>query len=116
MPGTVHAIVVVRPDGRTSAAYHLRRTFASLAAGSRRPDAVTLVVCGTDPAVEDALEPGSLPDPTADGRGVRGKEVTPFLLARVSELTHEESRTANVALLENNARVAARIARALVAS
>lgn len=71
MPGTVHAIVVVRPDGRTSAAYHLRRTFASLAAGSRRPDAVTLVVCGTDPAVEDALEPGSLPDPTADGRGVR---------------------------------------------
>ena len=71
MPGTVHAIVVVRPDGRTSAAYHLRRTFASVAAGSRRPDAVTLVVCGTDPAVEDALEPGNLPDPTADGRGVR---------------------------------------------
>lgn len=71
MPGTVHAIVVVRPDGRTSAAYHLRRTMASLAGGSRRPDAVTLVVCGTDPAVEDALEPGSLPDPTADGRGIR---------------------------------------------
>ena len=71
MPGTVHAIVVVRPDGRTSAAYHLRRTVASLAGGSRRPDAVTLAVCGTDPAVEDALEPGSLPDPTADGRGVR---------------------------------------------
>ena len=52
----------------------------------------------------------------AEARGVRGKEVTPFLLARVSELTHAESRTANVALLENNARVAARIARALVAS
>ena len=52
----------------------------------------------------------------AEARGVRGKEVTPFLLARVSELTHEESRTANVALLENNARVAARIAQALAAS
>ncbi|NCA81970.1 MAG: pseudouridine-5'-phosphate glycosidase [Opitutae bacterium] len=52
----------------------------------------------------------------AEARGVRGKEVTPFLLARVSELTHEESRTANVALLENNARVAAHIAQALVAS
>ena len=51
----------------------------------------------------------------AEARGVRGKEVTPFLLARVSELTHEESRTANVALLENNARVAARIACALAA-
>ena len=49
----------------------------------------------------------------ADERGVRGKEVTPFLLARVSELTHEESRTANVALLQNNARVAAQIAGAL---
>ena len=52
----------------------------------------------------------------ADERGVRGKEVTPFLLARVSELTHEESRAANVSLLENNARVAARIARALAGS
>ena len=51
----------------------------------------------------------------AEARGVRGKEVTPFLLARVSELTHEESRTANVALLENNARAAAQIARALAA-
>ena len=52
----------------------------------------------------------------ADERGVRGKEVTPFLLARVSELTHEESRTANVALLQNNARVAAQISGALAAS
>ena len=51
----------------------------------------------------------------AEARGVRGKEVTPFLLARVSELTHEESRTANVALLQNNARVAACIAKALAA-
>ena len=51
----------------------------------------------------------------AEDRGVRGKYVTPFLLARVSELTHEESRTANVALLENNARVAAQIAGALAA-
>lgn len=71
MPGTVHAIVVVRPDGRTSAAYHLRRTFAALSAGTRRPDAVTVVVCGTDPAVEDALEPGSLPNPTASGQSLR---------------------------------------------
>ena len=49
----------------------------------------------------------------ATRHGVRGKEVTPFLLARVSELTHEKSRTANVALLKNNARLAAQIARAL---
>jgi pseudouridine-5'-phosphate glycosidase len=60
-------------------------------------------------AIAQALE-------EAEERDVRGKYVTPFLLARVSELTHEESRTANVALLQNNARVAALIAGALAAS
>ena len=60
-------------------------------------------------AIAQALE-------EAEDRDVRGKYVTPFLLARVSELTHEESRTANVALLQNNARVAAQIAGALAAS
>lgn len=52
----------------------------------------------------------------AEAQGVRGKAVTPFLLARVSELTHGESKAANLALLENNARVAAEVARALAAS
>ena len=46
----------------------------------------------------------------AEAQGVRGKAVTPFLLSRVSELTHGESKSANLALLENNARVAAQIA------
>lgn len=46
----------------------------------------------------------------ADAQNVRGKAVTPFLLARVAELTHGESKAANLALLENNARVAAEIA------
>ena len=49
----------------------------------------------------------------AKAQGVQGKRVTPFLLSRVSELTHGESKTANLALLENNARVAAEIAVAL---
>ena len=49
----------------------------------------------------------------AEAQGVRGKAVTPFLLARVSELTHGESKAANLALLENNARVAAEIGKAL---
>jgi len=46
----------------------------------------------------------------AEAQGVRGKAVTPFLLSRVSELTHGGSKAANLALLENNARVAALIA------
>ena len=49
----------------------------------------------------------------AEAQNVRGKAVTPFLLTRVSKLTHGESKTANLALLENNARVAAEIALAL---
>jgi len=49
----------------------------------------------------------------ADAQGVRGSQVTPFVLARVKELTDGESLRANVALLLNNAAVAAQIARAL---
>jgi len=41
---------------------------------------------------------------------IRGKSVTPYLLARVSEVTGEESMRVNLALLHNNARVAAKIA------
>jgi pseudouridine-5'-phosphate glycosidase len=49
----------------------------------------------------------------AEARGITGKAVTPFLLARVSELTGEASLRANVVLLLNNARVAAAVAAAL---
>ncbi|HSK68394.1 MAG TPA: pseudouridine-5'-phosphate glycosidase [Candidatus Limnocylindria bacterium] len=49
----------------------------------------------------------------AERQGVRGKEVTPFLLARVSELTGGESLRSNIQLVLNNVRLAARIAAAL---
>ena len=49
----------------------------------------------------------------AEAEGVSGKEVTPFLLARVFEATGGRSLEANVALVESNARLAARIALAL---
>jgi pseudouridine-5'-phosphate glycosidase len=48
----------------------------------------------------------------AEGAGVGGKALTPFLLARTVELTGGRARRANEALLLNNARLAARIARA----
>ncbi len=51
MPARVHAILVVRPDGRTPAAHHLRRTLAGLADQTRRADALTIVVCGDDEGV-----------------------------------------------------------------
>lgn len=47
-----------------------------------------------------------------DKKGVSGKAVTPYLLARILELTAGASLATNIALVENNARLAARIARA----
>ncbi|HEU5011404.1 MAG TPA: pseudouridine-5'-phosphate glycosidase [Roseiflexaceae bacterium] len=46
--------------------------------------------------------------------GVRGQAVTPFLLSAVAEETEGESMQTNIALLRQNARVAAEIAVALV--
>lgn len=44
---------------------------------------------------------------------ISGKAVTPFLLARIAEQTAGRSLQANLALLKNNARIAADIAQAL---
>lgn len=46
-------------------------------------------------------------------KGKHGKDVTPFLLDRLNELTKGRSMRANLSLLLNNARLAAQIARAL---
>ncbi|MGI6238473.1 MAG: pseudouridine-5'-phosphate glycosidase [Christensenellales bacterium] len=62
-----------------------------------------------DRAIAEALR-------EADTRGVKGKEVTPFLLARVKDITGGDSLEANIQLVLNNARVAARIANELVKS
>ena len=59
-----------------------------------------------EPAIQQALK-------MAEAENIRGKAISPFLLKHVSELTGGESLKANIALLENNARVAAQIARAL---
>ncbi len=46
----------------------------------------------------------------AEAAGVHGKEITPFLLAKVKDLTGGESLKSNIQLALNNARCAARIA------
>ena len=45
-------------------------------------------------------------------RGIRGKSVTPFLLEHIAVESGGRTLEANLALLEHNARVAARIATA----
>lgn len=51
----------------------------------------------------------------AERLGVRGADLTPFLLGQIAAATGDESVEANLALLEQNARVGAEIARALAA-
>jgi pseudouridine-5'-phosphate glycosidase len=56
--------------------------------------------------LEDSLE-------QAKREQITGREVTPFLLARMAERSHGATLRANIALLENNVRVATAIAAAL---
>jgi pseudouridine-5'-phosphate glycosidase len=49
----------------------------------------------------------------AAAAGVTGKQVTPFLLARIKQLTQGRSLATNIALVKNNAQVGAELARAL---
>lgn len=49
----------------------------------------------------------------AAASAIGGKDITPFVLSRVSELTDGASMAANIALLINNARIAGEIAREL---
>ena len=56
-----------------------------------------------DAAIEQALS-------DAKARGIHGKETTPFLLARVVELTGGDSLESNIKLVLNNAKVAAQTA------
>ncbi len=60
-----------------------------------------------NPAIEAAVR-------EAEAQGIVGKALTPFLLGRMLDLTAGRSLTANVALIVNNARVAARIAASLL--
>ncbi|OJX48623.1 pseudouridine-5'-phosphate glycosidase [Devosia sp. 66-22] len=66
-----------------------------------------------DPAFIGAMIERALAD--AEAAGIQGKETTPYLLKRIFELTEGKSLVSNIALVKNNAAVAARIAVALAA-
>ncbi len=59
-----------------------------------------------EPQIEQALA-------ECEAAGLRSADVTPYLLRRIAELTGDRSLRTNLALLRNNARVAAAIAVAL---
>ncbi|MER9960844.1 pseudouridine-5'-phosphate glycosidase [Mesorhizobium sp. M0045] len=61
-----------------------------------------------DPAFIDGTIAAAVAE--AEKRGIGRKELTPFLLARINELSQGRSLKANIALVRNNAALAARIA------
>ena len=67
------------------------------------PEAFAMPRAAIDGAIEQALR-------EAQQEGIGGKESTPFLLARVNELTGGNSLLSNIQLVLNNARLAAAIA------
>lgn len=67
------------------------------------PQAFAMPRSVIDPAIAQALQ-------EAKAQNIQGKESTPFLLARVCEITGGDSLAANIQLVLNNARLAADIA------
>lgn len=67
------------------------------------PEAAAMPHDVIDRVIEAALD-------EADRRGIRGKGLSPFLLERITRATEGSSLRANIALIRNNARVAADIA------
>lgn len=73
-------------------------------------------VIAVSPPVEAALDPGTVESWIAAAlaevmaAGIVGKAVTPFVLQRLNEASGGRTVAANIALLENNARVAAELA------
>ncbi len=92
-----------------AAIWHTQRTMATMAAPGGMllcvppPEAIALPRSTVEEAVARALA-------AADVAGVRGPEVTPFLLRAMAVETEGESIATNVALLTQNARVAALVA------
>lgn len=77
------------------------------------------VLVGNPIRAEDELDAGFIDENIgkaivdADRQGISRKDLTPYLLRRIFELTGGKSLVSNIALVENNARVAAAIAVAL---
>ena len=71
--------------------------------GNPIPDEYSMDPDVINPAIDKAIE-------ECNALGIKGKETTPFLLAKVKELTGGDSLDSNIQLVFNNAKVAAQTA------
>ncbi|MFV2038200.1 MAG: pseudouridine-5'-phosphate glycosidase [Paracoccaceae bacterium] len=95
-------------EARDIARAHMLRAEMGLAGGqliaNPIPKADEIPAAFLAPVIRTALS-------EARTNGIAAKDVTPFLLGRIFELTEGRSLAANIALVRNNARLAAEIAR-----
>ena len=96
------------------------RELADLVARHRELGLAGVLVANPIPEA-DALDRAEIDERIAEAladaaaQGVTRKDVTPYLLARINDLTGGRSLTANIALVRNNARLAAELAVQLTA-
>ncbi len=67
------------------------------------PDEFSFDKTRMDKAIDEALK-------ASDSKGIKGKDVTPFLLSEIKKITGGESLRSNIELVKNNAKLAAEIA------
>ncbi|KJL35615.1 MAG: glycosyl transferase [Microbacterium sp.] len=84
MPDRVHALLVVRPDGRVPAAAHLRATLDALSRQTRQIDALTIVVCGGTVEVLDIAGTSGAEGVITAGSAVSFAEALRLATARLS--------------------------------
>ena len=70
------------------------------------PEAYSMDPAVINKAIDDAIA-------EANRKGVKGKQTTPFLLAKIKDITGGDSLASNIQLVYNNARLAAQIAKGL---
>jgi pseudouridine-5'-phosphate glycosidase len=88
--------------------HHQLGTGTGLLIANPIPEQAALTPEFIDGTIADAVR-------EAEERGIGRKQLTPFLLARINELSKGESLKANIELVRNNARLAARMAVAYAA-
>jgi pseudouridine-5'-phosphate glycosidase len=87
---------------------------AHWAAGLQSAVLVANPLPATDAIPSSEMEPFiAKANKEAHDKGIHGQELTPFLLQRIAQLTKGKSMQANLSLLLNNARLAAKIATTL---
>ncbi len=103
-----HRLDTAEEIARAMHHHHQLGTGTGLLIANPIPEEAALTPDFIDDTIADAVR-------EADERGIGRKELTPFLLARINELSKGESLKANIELVRNNARLAAKMAVAYAA-